>query len=249
MHRHPETTLKQRQKVPLKIKPITITNAFAIAAALLLATALSGCSAVSVAPLPLPAASASEPVTPAPTASTLAAEPTTPVIQEAYEQQLKLVFDYADQLRAMQPKQLANEIARLGSSAMPTDQLRLALVLMQSRAPVEAASARQNGETTPTKPSQEVLLRAQDTVQALIQGTDAESEPLRPFARLLLTRITEQKRIEDLIERQTGQLRDTQRRLEQANEKLQALKEIERSLTRRSNNNQLPTARSRVIQP
>jgi hypothetical protein len=95
-----------------------------------------------------------------------------------------------------------------------------------------------------------MLLRAQELVQALVSGTDSEYEPLRPFARLLLARITEQKRVEDLLERQSGQLRDAQRRLDQANDKLQALREIERSLTRRSTNNQAaPTARPPAVQP
>jgi hypothetical protein len=175
--------------------------------------------------------------------------PPSRVVQEGLSYQLKLVFDYADQLRAMQPRQLANEVARLGSSAMSTDQLRLALVLLQSRPFVEAA-ARQNGEIAPTRPSQEMLLRAQELVQALVSGTDSESEALRPFARLLLARITEQKRVEDLLERQSSQLRDAQRRLDQANDKLQALREIERSLTRRSTNNQAaPTARPPGVQP
>jgi hypothetical protein len=43
-----------------------------------------------------------------------------------------------------------------------------------------------------------------------------------------------QRRLEDLLERQNQQTREVQRRLEQTNERLEALKAIERSLTSRS---------------
>ena len=43
----------------------------------------------------------------------------------------------------------------------------------------------------------------------------------------------EQRRLEDLLEKQNQQTRDVQRRLDQTNERLEALKAIERSLTSR----------------
>ena len=247
MHRQTEAALAQQPKAHPSAGPNRKANAAEKVLAILLAAALAGCSTVSLEPITTLAAKA--PIAVMPTPIPVAASPAL-AVQEELIYQLKLVFDYADQLRTMQPRQLSNEVARLGSSAMPTDQLRLALVLLQSRPFVEAAAVRQNGETAQTRPSLEMLLRAHDLVQGLVSQTDSESAPLRPFARLLLARITEQKRVEDLLERQSGQLRETQRRLDQANEKLQALREIERSLTRRSTNNQpSPPVRPRAIQP
>ena len=43
----------------------------------------------------------------------------------------------------------------------------------------------------------------------------------------------EQRRLEDLLDKQTQQTREVQRRLDQTNERLEALKAIERSLTSR----------------
>jgi hypothetical protein len=54
-----------------------------------------------------------------------------------------------------------------------------------------------------------------------------------PVARLLSARIAEQRRLEETLDKQAQQARDNQRRLDQANEKLEALKAIERSLVTR----------------
>ena len=56
------------------------------------------------------------------------------------------------------------------------------------------------------------------------------TQELQPLARLLQQRYTEQRRVEDLNERQSQLLRDTQRRLDAAQERMEALKAIERSL-------------------
>jgi hypothetical protein len=53
------------------------------------------------------------------------------------------------------------------------------------------------------------------------------------MARLLLARIAEQRRLEDAFNREAAQRRDQQRTLQQLNEKLEALKAIERSMTTR----------------
>ena len=68
---------------------------------------------------------------------------------------------------------------------------------------------------------------------ALMRSTAPEAAPWQPVARFLASRYAEQRRMEEQIERQSQQARDNQRKLEQLNEKLEALKAIERSLTTR----------------
>ena len=50
---------------------------------------------------------------------------------------------------------------------------------------------------------------------------------------LLANRLMDQRRLEDATERQAQQLRDSQRRIDQLNERLEAMRAIERSLTTR----------------
>jgi hypothetical protein len=58
--------------------------------------------------------------------------------------------------------------------------------------------------------------------------------PWQPLARLLAGAIDEQRRLEDLLDQQAAQRRDTQRAIQQLTEKLEALKAIERSMNTRS---------------
>lgn len=121
---------------------------------------------------------------------------------------------YADRVRTLQGAELTQEIARLADPSLPADQMRLALALSQTRQLYD-------------------LVRAQELLQRVLANANAEARPLHPVARLLAARFSEQRRVEDLLDRQNQQLRDLQRRLEQTQEKLDALKEIERSLNSR----------------
>lgn len=121
---------------------------------------------------------------------------------------------YADRARTLQGAELTQEIARLADPSLPADQMRLALALSQTRQLYD-------------------LVRAQELLQRVLANASAEARPLHPVARLLAARFSEQRRVEDLLDRQNQQLRDLQRRLEQTQEKLDALKEIERSLNSR----------------
>ncbi|MGH8821919.1 MAG: hypothetical protein ACREWJ_11580, partial [Rhodoferax sp.] len=80
-----------------------------------------------------------------------------------------------------------------------------------------------------------------DLLQRVLANPDDEAQPFKALARLLAARFAEQRRLQDLIDRQNGQLRDLQNRLDQTQEKLDALKEIERSL-----NSRVPTVVSPV---
>lgn len=121
---------------------------------------------------------------------------------------------YADRTRGLQGAELAQEITRLGNAPLPTDQLRLAIALSQTRQLSD-------------------LARAQELLQRVLANPGDEARPLQTLARLLAARFSEQRRVEDLLDRQNQQLRELQRRLEQTQEKLEALKEIERSLSSR----------------
>ena len=124
------------------------------------------------------------------------------------------VLAYFDRVRSQSAAELSQEITRLGNPYGPVNQLQLALALTQLRQTPE-------------------LVRAQELLTRLLANPDTEAQVLHPLARLLAARFGEQRRLEDLLDKQTQQTRDVQRRLDQTNERLEALKAIERSLTSR----------------
>ena len=196
--------------MPSDIKDIPLparTLRAASVTALLAACCLAACSTAGGPPV-MPAA-------PAP----VEAPPVTPVIviqpAASASDLLVPVLTYADRIRNLQGNELAQEITRLGEAHTADDQLRLAVALVQTKQLYD-------------------LVRAQDLLQRVLNNTGSDARPLHPLARLLATRFAEQRRVEDQLDRQNQQLRDTQRRLDQTNDKLEALKEIERSLTPRS---------------
>ncbi|WP_411883492.1 hypothetical protein [Polaromonas sp. YR568] len=133
---------------------------------------------------------------------------TPPVVDDATARMLA----YAERVRLMQPPELNQEIARLGEATSPSAQLQLSLVLSQLRQLPE-------------------LVRAQELLARVLGNPEAQA--LHPLARLLASRYGEQRRLEEQLDKQNQQLRDVQRRLDQTNERLEALKAIERSLTSR----------------
>ena len=76
-------------------------------------------------------------------------------------------------------------------------------------------------------------MRAQDFLGRVLANPDPEAQPLQALSRLLSSRYGEQRRLSDLLDKQTQQTREVQRRLDQTNERLEAIKAIERSLTSR----------------
>ena len=81
------------------------------------------------------------------------------------------------------------------------------------------------------------LARAQGLLDQVLHNNTPQADPWRSLARLLAYRLGEQKRAEDAAERSAQQLRDAQRdnqrKLDDVNSKLEALKAIERSLNTR----------------
>jgi hypothetical protein len=112
----------------------------------------------------------------------------------------------------MSVPELAQEISRLSEpSDSPLRDVQLAMALTLTKVPTDAQ-------------------RAQGMLQRLLQQNSPESESLRPLARLLVAQFAEQRRVEEQAERQAQQLRDAQRRIDQLNERLEAVRAIERSL-------------------
>lgn len=75
------------------------------------------------------------------------------------------------------------------------------------------------------------LGRAQGLLDGVAQSTVADDAPLRPLARALLQNITDLRHQDENVDRLNNQIRDAQRRNDQLNEKLEALKNIERTLS------------------
>lgn len=127
---------------------------------------------------------------------------------------------WSDELRAMPAEGLAQEAARLGDGkASASASMRLALLLGQARNPGD-------------------LARALTLLEGVLRDGAglADAEPTldwQPWARWLLSRYQAERRLEDQLERQTTQLRESLRRQEQLKEKLEALKAIERQLAPR----------------
>ena len=188
-------------------------------AAGLAVAALSGCALLPPAAGVLPAAR--EPA-PAQTvgsagpnsASTIPSVPPADAVPLPDKDAVVRVLAYFDRIRNQSAAELSQEVARLGNPYVPANQLQLALTLGQLRQTPE-------------------LVRAQELLTRLLANPDAEAQVLHPLARLLAARFGEQRRYEDLLDKQTQQTREVQRRLDQTHERLEALKAIERSLTSR----------------
>lgn len=163
--------------------------------------------AAMVTPSPAPMAPAAEPPQAAPPRAGTPAPDASQVTQ---------VLAYADRLQRMAAADLAREITRLGDAedTPAASPLNLALALAQTRQPVDTA-------------------RALAVVQRLLGHGDGATQELHPLARLLEARLLQQRRLEEQLDRQAQQLRDAQRRTEQLNERLEAVRAIERSLTAR----------------
>lgn len=124
------------------------------------------------------------------------------------------MLSYAEKLRGLSPPEITAEIARLGEPGdSPTTQMQLALALAQTRVPAD-------------------LARALGLMQRVAANPAPEARPLQPLARVLGARYLEQRRVEDERDKQAAQLRDSQRRIEQLNDRLEALRAIERSVSR-----------------
>lgn len=137
--------------------------------------------------------------------------PAAPARAQEPEPASSVMLATADRLRSLTPPELTQEIARLSNgNAAPVQQMHLALALLQTRIPADSQ-------------------RASQVLQRLLAQDVPEARALHPLARLLSAQLAEQRRLEENAERQGHLLRDAQRRIEQLNDRLEALRAIERA--------------------
>ncbi|WP_297748559.1 hypothetical protein [Hydrogenophaga sp.] len=134
------------------------------------------------------------------------------------------LLTYAERLRVLSPAELTAEIVLQGDPGnAPLRQMQLALALIHTHQAVDTA-------------------KALGLVQRVVNHTGPESVPFKPLARLLAARLLEQRRLEEVVDRQTQQLRDSQRRIDQLNDRLEAMRAIERSINSRPSAAPVPPA-------
>jgi hypothetical protein len=151
------------------------------------------------------------PLQPAPVQPPVVLDSETPPVPDV----ITALLTYAERLRVLSPTDLAAEIVVQGDPGnVPLRQMQLALALTHTN---QAADT----------------VRALALVQRVVGHPGPESVPFKPLARLLAARLTELRRVEEMNDRQAQQLRDSARRIEQLNERLEAMRAIERSLNSR----------------
>lgn len=138
---------------------------------------------------------------------------TPPRVVVVADPQLTDLLAYQASLRLMTPSELAKAQADLAKADhAPQNTIRRAML---------QAAVRGTGD----------LARAQALLEPLLTATGKDAQLLAPLAQLLSSQYAELRRQEDSIDKLNTQLRDAQRRNDLLNEKLEALKNIERSLS------------------
>ena len=122
------------------------------------------------------------------------------------------MLTYAERIRNLQPTELAQEINGLGDPQdSPPRMMQLAIALGAARTPANSA-------------------RAQGLLQRVLAQNQPQAQLLHPMARMLLAQQAETRRLEEQLERQNQQTKDAHRRIDQLNDRLEALRAVERSL-------------------
>lgn len=214
----PAFASNSRMSFPTETSSLTLRLWLLAAAALWLSACTTLPPATAPTPAPVPAPTPAPAATPAPVAMPVLAPapppptaPTGPSAAGTEDSAIRLLA-FHERVRDLGPADLARELARLGEPTEPAARIELALVLAQTR---------QNGD----------LARALAMLEPVSKATPPA--PLQKLARLLQVRLTEQRRLEEQLERQNQQLREQQRRLDQLTSQIEALRAIERSLSTR----------------
>ncbi|WP_432732486.1 hypothetical protein R0381_000264 [Jeongeupia wiesaeckerbachi] len=121
------------------------------------------------------------------------------------------LFDYGASLRVRAPADLNREIARLGAEPGETAQVQRAMAYAQLRG---------NGDLT----------RAIGLLDAVQKATSPQAEALRPLAQWLSAQYADLRRQDADADKLNQQLKDAQKRANDLNDKLNALKAIEHGL-------------------
>ena len=151
----------------------------------------------------------------------IVAEPPTPSPVPITDATGRELAQWQKELRTTAPEALAAMATQLVGSTAVGDTVHLVLVLLHTRNPADTTRA----------------LALLDSLSAAATTTATAWSTWLP---LLVARATEQKRLEDQLARQSQQLRDGQRRIDQLSEQLEALKAIERQLSPRNNATKTP---------
>ncbi|HZG20183.1 MAG TPA: hypothetical protein VE092_09225 [Herbaspirillum sp.] len=119
---------------------------------------------------------------------------------------------YNAQLRKMSPTELGRELQRLNSyPAGPATTVRRAMALSLTRDGID-------------------LAKAEAQLWNVMADRSVEAEKLKPLAQLLVGHYSDLRRVADSAEKSSVQLKEAQRKVDQLNDKLEALKNIERTL-------------------
>lgn len=188
---------------------------------------LSACAPLPPAPdaPPSPPAAAPAPPVAAPPPASMAADALPrpaplppqplPALREPADLVARQVAAASERMRALGNAELVKEIVRLSEGPpSPATTLEMALGLGLTRNPGD-------------------LARATGLLDPIARSNSPELAPWQPWARLLLSRYAEHRRAEEQLERQGQQLREQQRRIDQLNNQVEALKAIERSMAPR----------------
>ena len=138
---------------------------------------------------------------------------TPPRVVVVMDPQLTELLAYQSALRLMTPSELVKAQMDLAKADhAPSNTIRRAML---------QASVRGAGD----------LARAQALLEPLLTATGKDAQLLAPLVQLLSGQYAELRRQDESIDKLNAQLRDAQRRNDLLNEKLEALKNIERSLS------------------
>jgi hypothetical protein len=167
---------------------------------LLLCLTLTACTLNS----PLPDAPAPAP-TPPQVVHVITAPPVPP-------DEIGPLLSYHQSLRRMSQGELLKELSGLGlQQRSPRVAIQMAMALMLTRG---------GGD----------LARAQTLLDSVASSADIEAAPFRPLAQLLSSNCAETRRLYEHADKLIVQQKDNQRRIDQLNDTLEALKTIERTL-------------------
>ncbi|HEX5343165.1 MAG TPA: hypothetical protein VFX55_11770 [Duganella sp.] len=125
------------------------------------------------------------------------------------------LLSYHQSLRRMSQGELLKELSGLGQQPRsPRVAIQMGMALMLTRG---------GGD----------LARAQALLDSVATSAEPEAAPFRPLAQLLSSNCAETRRLYDHADKLAAQQKDSQRRIEQLNDTLEALKAIERTLPAR----------------
>ncbi len=125
------------------------------------------------------------------------------------------LLGYLQRLQRMSTQELVRERNALTSAGQaPSTQVRLAMLLGQPRGPTDT-------------------VRALAILEGVLKSAEPAAAGLHPLARVLASQYSERLRLEMQNEKLAQQLKESQRRSNELQEKLEALADIERTLPAR----------------